>query len=127
MYKLSSVVSLIPSILILVTAKVAFTQQSWPNHLSSVIPSSNEPVCYMQRKDGTVLDLTKVCGKTNEQPSLTNEQPSLTNSQEMPEQPIVVFSNDNSPEIAALKKEVCESQGYCPSYLPVDVMTIKEQ
>jgi hypothetical protein len=86
-----------PYAMILITAKVALTQQPPSRYQFPVIrySSTNMPVCYIQTQDGTIQDLSSICGKTPVKPNL--------------------------PDITSLKKQICGNKSNCP----VDVMIMK--
>ncbi|HAA26461.1 MAG TPA: hypothetical protein DCE56_00740 [Cyanobacteria bacterium UBA8553] len=95
--KFLNLAKFVPPALIMITAKLALTQQPPSNYQFSVISHSttNTPVCYMQTQDGLTYDLSGICGKT-------------------PKQPILL-------ELTRLKAQMCGSDSNCP----VDVMIIK--
>lgn len=108
MYKFLTITTFIPFAVILITPKVAFTQQQSSSYQFPVIPysSTNMPVCYMQTQDGSIQNLSSICGKKPEPPI------------KIPEPPVL-------PEISSLKKLICEGKSSCPANLAVDVVIIK--
>lgn len=119
MLKLFYLTGAMSTSLILLTAKIAFNQpiSGSYQHLNASIPNI-QLSCYMQRPDGTTIDLSRLCKRITT-PILSVEQDGKESEEEQRNYEADLNNLINQkhkllPDRNILINSICKTQGKCP-------------